>query len=64
MEEKIYKFKGNKHSVRMRIIRISTDGIDLVNADYKGLYYHVDSMDELEEVKWSYCIQSKKEIIT
>lgn len=51
MTEKIYKFKGNKHSVRMRIVRISTDGIDLVNADYKGLYYHVDSMDKLEEVK-------------
>ena len=51
MEEKIYKFKNVKHSVRMRIIRISTDGIDLENTEYKRLYYHVDSMDELEEVK-------------
>ena len=53
MEEKIYKFKNVIHSVRMRIIRISTDGIDLENAEYKRLYYHVDSMDELEEVKWT-----------
>ena len=53
MEEKIYKFKNVKNSVRMRIIRISTDGIDLENAEYKRLYYHVDSMDELEEVKWT-----------
>ena len=51
MEKKIYKFKNVKHSVKMRIIRISTDGIDLENAEYKRLYYHVDSMDELEEIK-------------
>lgn len=51
MEEKIYKFKYVIHSVKMRIIRISTDGIDLENVEYKRLYYHVDSMDELEEVK-------------
>lgn len=57
MEEKIYKFKYVIHSVKMRIIRISTDGIDLENVEYKRLYYHVDSMDELEEVKW---IKGKK----
>ena len=51
MSEQIYKFKNIKHSVRMRIVRISTDGIDLVNADYENLFYHVNSMDELEEVK-------------
>ena len=53
MSEQIYKFKNIKHSVRMRIVRISTDGIDLVNADYENLFYHVNSMDELEEVKWT-----------
>ena len=50
--EKIYKFKGNKHSVRMRLIKVSQpSGIWLENAEYKGLLYQVKSMDELEEVK-------------
>ena len=51
MPEKIYKFKNNKHSVRMVILCVKTDGIYLENAEYKGLYYTVKSMDELEEVK-------------
>lgn len=52
-EQKYYKFKNIKHSVRMKIIKTSqpTGGIWLENADYRGLLYQVQSMDELEEVK-------------
>ena len=50
---KIYKFKNVKHSVRMKIIKVSqpSGGIWLENVDYKGLLYQVESMDELEELK-------------
>ena len=52
-EQKYYKFKNVKHSVKMKIIKTSkpTGGIWLENADYPGLLYQVASMDELEEVK-------------
>ena len=50
---KYYKFKGVKHSVKMKLIKTSkpNGGIWLENADYPGLLYQVRSMDELEEVK-------------
>ncbi len=52
---KKYKFKNVKYSVVMRVIKITDEFPDgtilLENAEYKGLYYTVKSMDELEEVK-------------
>lgn len=51
MEEKIYKFKNNRHSVLMRFVQISGSGRWVMeNKDYKGLIYFVKP-EELEEVK-------------
>ena len=49
--ETLYKFKKVKQSVKMRIIAFHPDGILLEHSEYKGLFYNVKSMDELEEVK-------------
>ena len=62
-----YKFKNNKHSVVMRVIKITDqfpDGtILLENADYPGLFYTVKSMDELEEVKWVNTLEQKETLL-
>ena len=51
MKEKFYKFKHVKHSVLMRIVKVTDEGkYILENKDYKGLVY-VAYPEELEEVK-------------
>ena len=54
MSEKIYKFKNVKHSVKLKIIKISDtfpDGeIVVENTQYSGLIYKT-TFSELEEVK-------------
>lgn len=48
---KIYKFKGMKHSVHMKLLsRDKNDIYELENADYEGIYYKA-KREELEEVR-------------
>ena len=55
MKEKIYKFKGVKYSVLVKIIKDNKhepyNQIWLANVNYPNITYTVKSMDELEEVK-------------
>lgn len=52
--DKLYRFKNVKHSVKMRIIKITDQFPDgdvwLENAEYKGIIYKA-KFYELEEVK-------------
>ena len=51
MKEKFYKWKNMKHSVLMKIVKVTEDGkYILENKDYKGLIY-VAYPEEVEEVK-------------
>ena len=48
---KIFKFKGMKHSVHMRLLSLDKDGIyELENANYGGIFYKA-KREELEEVR-------------
>ena len=49
--EKIYKFKGMKHSVHMKLLSMDENGnCKLENVQYKGLFYKAKRKD-LEEVR-------------
>lgn len=52
-ENKLYRFKNVKHSVKMRFLHLTRFESKILavmeNADYKGLLYQVD-INELEEV--------------
>lgn len=53
MKERLFRFKNVKHSVVMRIVKMSDtstgDEVVLENKDYKGLFYKA-KFSEIEEI--------------